>query len=45
MLIPLVGTRRTFLSFALALTLVAVPALGRRFALAPLAVAALMVIP
>jgi predicted membrane-bound spermidine synthase len=44
-LIPLVGTRRTFLSFALALTLVAVPALGRRFALAPLAVAALMVIP
>jgi predicted membrane-bound spermidine synthase len=44
-LIPLVGTRRTFLTFALALTLVAVPALGRRFALAPVAVAALMAIP
>src|SRR5215203_6157125 len=34
-LIPLVGTRRTFLAFALSLALVAVPALGRRFALAP----------
>jgi spermidine synthase len=44
-LIPLVGTRRTFLTFALALALVAVPALGRRFVLAPLAVAALLAIP
>ena len=44
-LIPLVGTRRTFLSFALALAIVAVPALGRRFVLAPVAVAALMAIP
>src|SRR3954454_7864708 len=39
-LIPLVGTRRTFLSFALSLAVVAVPALGRRFVLAPLAFAA-----
>jgi spermidine synthase len=44
-LIPLVGTRRTFLTFALALALVAVPALGRRFVLAPLALAALLAIP
>jgi len=44
-LIPLVGTRRTFLTFALALALVAVPALGRRFALAPLALAGLLAIP
>jgi spermidine synthase len=45
LLIPLVGTRRTFLAFALALALVAVPALGRRFVLAPLAVAALLAVP
>src|SRR5829696_442724 len=44
-LIPLVGTRRTFLGFALALALVAVPALSRRFALAPLALAGLLAIP
>jgi spermidine synthase len=44
-LIPLVGTRRTFLAFALSLAIVAVPALGRRFALAPLALAALLAIP
>ncbi|HEX7298743.1 MAG TPA: fused MFS/spermidine synthase [Solirubrobacteraceae bacterium] len=44
-LIPLVGTRRTFLAFALALALVAVPALRRRFTLAPLAVAVLLAIP
>src|SRR3954462_2988323 len=44
-LIPLLGTRRTFLTFALALAVVAVPALGRRFVLAPVAVAALLAIP
>jgi spermidine synthase len=44
-LIPLVGTRRTFLTFALSLAIVAVPALGRRYVLAPLAFAALLAIP
>jgi len=44
-LIPLVGTRRTFLAFALALAIVAVPALRRRFVLAPVGVALLMAIP
>jgi spermidine synthase len=44
-LIPLVGTRRTFLIFALALAAAAVPALGRRFVLAPVALAALFVLP
>jgi spermidine synthase len=45
LLIPLVGTRRTFVTFALSLALVAVPALGRRFVLAPVALAALLAIP
>lgn len=45
LLIPLVGTRRTFLVFALALAVVAVPALGRRFVLAPVALAALLALP
>jgi spermidine synthase len=44
-LIPLVGTRRTFLAFALALAVVAVPSLQRRFVLAPLGVALLLAIP
>jgi spermidine synthase len=44
-LIPLVGTRRTFLAFALALALAAVPALRRRFVLAPVGVALLMAVP
>ncbi|MEA2390063.1 MAG: hypothetical protein QOK31_172, partial [Solirubrobacteraceae bacterium] len=46
LLIPLAGTRRTFLAFALALALVAVLGLGRRrLVLAPAAIAALLVIP
>jgi spermidine synthase len=44
-LIPLVGTRRTFLAFALALGVVAVLGLRRRFALAPVSIAALMAVP
>jgi spermidine synthase len=45
LLIPLVGTRRTFLLFALALAVAAVPAMGRRFVLAPVALAALVLLP
>jgi spermidine synthase len=44
-LIPLVGTRRTFLAFALALAIAALPALRRRYVLAPAGVALLMAIP
>jgi len=44
-LIPLVGTQRTFLAFAVALAAVAVAGLELRFRPAPLAVAALMVVP
>jgi spermidine synthase len=43
--IPLVGTRRTFLAFALALAVASVPALGRRFVLAPVGVALLLAVP
>ena len=46
LLIPLIGTHRTFLVFAISLTAVAVPGLGaRRFLIVPLAVAALLLIP
>jgi spermidine synthase len=45
LLIPLAGTQRTFLVFALALALVATLGLGRRWALAPLGVAALLALP
>ncbi|HVS29374.1 MAG TPA: fused MFS/spermidine synthase [Solirubrobacteraceae bacterium] len=44
-LIPLIGTRRTFETFALALALVAAPALPRRYLLVPLALAALLALP
>jgi spermidine synthase len=47
LLIPLVGTRRTFLLFALAIALVAVWGLRpvRRYAVAPVAIAVLLVLP
>jgi spermidine synthase len=47
LLIPLVGTRRTFLIFALAIAIVAVLGLRpvRRWALAPAAIAALIALP
>ena len=45
LLIPLAGTQRTFLIFAVALAAVAALGLGRRFALAPLAIAALLLVP
>jgi spermidine synthase len=47
LLIPLVGTRRTFLIFALAISIVAVAGLRpvRRYALAPAAIAALIALP
>src|SRR4051794_5319698 len=44
-LIPLAGTQRTFLVFALALAAVAALGLSRRWALAPLGVAALLALP
>src|SRR5215217_8247300 len=44
-LIPLLGTQRTFLVFALALAVVAALGLSRRWALAPLGVAALLAVP
>jgi spermidine synthase len=45
LLIPLVGTQRTFLTFALLLAGVAALGLSRRWALAPLFVAGLMALP
>ncbi len=46
LLIPLIGTHRTFLVFALALVLVAAPGLGsRRFLLVPIVVGALFAVP
>jgi spermidine synthase len=46
LLIPLIGTHRTFLVFALALAAVAAPGLGaRRFLILPLAIGGLLAIP
>jgi spermidine synthase len=46
LLIPLVGSHRTFIVFALALAVVAAPGLrARRFLLVPLGVAALLAVP
>ena len=45
LLIPLVGTQRTFLLYALALALVAAAGLGRRFVIVPVAIAALLAVP
>lgn len=45
LLIPVVGTQRTFLIFALALALVAVAGLGWRYLAAPAAVAGVIAIP
>jgi len=45
LLIPLLGTQRTFLAFALMLAIVAAVGLGWRAAVAPIAVAAAMAIP
>jgi spermidine synthase len=44
-LIPSIGTRRTMLATAALLALVAVPALGRRYLLAPIAIGALALLP
>jgi spermidine synthase len=45
LLIPLVGTQRTFLVYAIILAVVAALGLGRRWLLAPVAVAALLLVP
>src|SRR3954452_14233961 len=45
LLIPLLGTQRTFLTFAIALAAVACLGLAARYALAPLAIAALLAVP
>ncbi|MEA2280493.1 MAG: hypothetical protein QOK21_1100 [Solirubrobacteraceae bacterium] len=44
-LIPLVGTQRTFLAFALAMAVVAAIGAGRRWSVVPLAIAAVLAIP
>jgi predicted membrane-bound spermidine synthase len=45
LLIPLLGTQRTFLTFALLLTLVAAWGLGARYLLAPAAIVVLLALP
>ena len=44
-MIPFLGTRRTFLAFALALAVVGALGLGRRYVLAPLALVVLIAVP
>ena len=44
-LIPFAGTHRTFLAFALALAVVAVPGLSRRWAMTPVPLAILLMLP
>jgi spermidine synthase len=44
-LIPLVGTQRTFLGFALAMAVVAAFGAGRRWAVVPVAIAAVLALP
>jgi spermidine synthase len=45
LLIPLVGTQRTFVAYAIVLAIVSALGLGRRWLLAPVAVAALFLVP
>ncbi len=45
LLIPLAGTQRTFLIFALVLAVIAALGLERRYVLAPIAIAALLLVP
>jgi spermidine synthase len=45
LLIPLVGTQRTFLVYAIMLAVIAALGLGRRWLLAPVAVALLLLVP
>lgn len=45
LLVPLVGTKRTFLIFALALAVVGVTGLGKRYVFVPLGVVALIALP
>ncbi|HET8643499.1 MAG TPA: fused MFS/spermidine synthase, partial [Pseudonocardiaceae bacterium] len=45
LLIPLIGTQRTFLTYAISLALVAALGLGRRWLPAPVAVALLLLVP
>lgn len=45
LLVPVIGTQRTFLAFAAALAVVGALGMGRRWVIAPVAVAALLAVP